>query len=53
MHGSWVVNLEQGERGNLVRDLKSSFLLVDERGNIMPKSSEAAPVGAHAYLLTT
>jgi hypothetical protein len=36
-----------------MQNLDSSFLLVDERGNIMPKTPEAALVAAQAYLLTT
>jgi hypothetical protein len=46
-------NLEQGNQGNHVQNLYSSFLSVDERGNIVPKTPEAALVAAQAYLLTT
>jgi hypothetical protein len=46
-------NEEQGNRGNCVQNLDSSFLSVDERGNIVPKTREAALVAAQAYLLTT
>jgi hypothetical protein len=52
-HGSRVDNLEHSDRMNLSRNLDSSFLLVDERGNIMPKTPEAALVAAQAYLYTT
>jgi hypothetical protein len=52
-HGSRVDNLEHSYRRNLSRNLDSSFLLVDERGNIMPKTPEAALVAAQAYLYTT
>jgi hypothetical protein len=38
---------------NLSRNLNSSFLLVNEQGNIMPKTPEAAVVAAQAYLYTT
>jgi hypothetical protein len=48
-----VDNLKHNDRRNLVRNLDSSFLSVDERGNIMPKTPEAAVVAAQAYLLTT
>jgi hypothetical protein len=48
-HGSQVDNLEHSDRRNLSRNLDSSFLSVDERGNIMLKTPEAA----QAYLYTT
>jgi hypothetical protein len=44
-----VDNLGHADRRNLSRNLDSSFLLVDERGNIIPKTPEAA----QAYLFTT
>jgi hypothetical protein len=53
MHGSRVDNLDHGERQNLAWNLESSFLSVDEQGNIVPKMPEAAHVRAQAYLLTT
>jgi hypothetical protein len=37
----------------LARNLESSFLSVDERGNIIPKTPEAALVVVQAYLFTT
>jgi hypothetical protein len=52
-HGSRVDNLEHSNRRNLSRNLDSSFLLVDEQGNIMLKTPEAALVAAQAYLYTT
>jgi hypothetical protein len=52
-HSSQVDNLENSDRRNLSRNLDSSFLSVDERGNIMPKKTEAALVAAQAYLYTT
>jgi hypothetical protein len=48
-----VDTLEQDDRRNLVQNLESSFLSVDEQENIMPKTPEAALVAAQAYLLTT
>jgi hypothetical protein len=36
--GSRVKNLEHSDRRNISRNLDSSFLLVDEQGNIMPKT---------------
>jgi hypothetical protein len=52
-HGSRVDNLEHSERRNLSRNLDSSFLSVDEWGNIMPKTPEEALVAAQTYLYTT
>jgi hypothetical protein len=52
-HGSGVDNLEHSDRRNLSRNLDSSFLSVDEQGNIMPKTPEATLVAAQAYLYTT
>jgi hypothetical protein len=52
-HGSRVENLAHSDRRNLSRNLDSSFLSVDEQGNIMPKTPEAALVAAQAYLYTT
>jgi hypothetical protein len=53
MHGSRVKNLKHSDRRNLSRNLDSSFLLVDEQGNIMPKTPEAALMVAQTYLYTT
>jgi hypothetical protein len=46
MHGSRVDNLEHSDRRNLSRNLDSSFLSIDEQGNIMAKTPEAALVAA-------
>jgi hypothetical protein len=53
MRVSRMDNLGHGDRRNLTRNLDSSFLSVDEQGNIMPKTLEAALVAAQAYLFTT
>jgi hypothetical protein len=52
-HGSRVENLEHSERRSLSKNLDSSFLSVDEQGNIIPKTPEAALVAAQTYLYTT
>jgi hypothetical protein len=52
-HGSRYENLEYSERQNISKNLDSSFLSVDEQGNIIPKTLEAALVAAQAYLFTT
>jgi hypothetical protein len=52
-HGSRYENLEYLERQSISKNLNSSFLSVDEQGNIIPKTPEAALVAAQAYLHTT
>jgi hypothetical protein len=52
-HRSRFENLEYPERQSLSKNLDSSFLSVDEQGNIIPKTPEAALVAAQAYLHTT
>jgi hypothetical protein len=52
-HGSRFKNLEYSERQSLSKNLDSSFLSIDEQGNIIPKTPEAALVVAQAYLHTT
>jgi hypothetical protein len=52
-HGSRYENLEYSERKSISKNLDSSFLSVDEQGNIIPKTPEAALVAAQAYLHTT
>jgi hypothetical protein len=51
--GSRVKNLEHSDRQNLSRNLDSSFLSVDEQGNVMLKTPEVALVAAQTYLYTT
>jgi hypothetical protein len=53
LHGSRYENLEYSERQSISKNLDSSFLSVDEQGNIIPKTPEAALVAAQAYLHTT
>jgi hypothetical protein len=50
-HGSRVENLKHSDRRNLSRN-DSSFLSIDEQGNIIPKTPEAALVAAQTYLYT-
>jgi hypothetical protein len=52
-HGSRYANLEYSDRQSLSKNLDSSFLSVDEQGNIIPKIPKAALVAAQAYLHTT
>jgi hypothetical protein len=52
-HGSRYKNLEYSDRQSISKNLDSSFLSVDEQGNIIPKTLEAALVAAQPYLYTT
>jgi hypothetical protein len=52
-HGSRFENLEYSERQSISKNLDLSFLSVDEQGNILPKTPEAALVVAQANLHTT
>jgi hypothetical protein len=52
-HGSRFENIEYSERQSLSKNLDLSFLSVNEQGNIIPKTPEAALVAAQAYLHTT
>jgi DNA polymerase III gamma/tau subunit len=52
-HGSRVKNLEHSDRQNLSRNLDSSFLSVDDQGNIMIKTPKATLVVAQTYQYTT
>jgi hypothetical protein len=51
-HGSRYENFEYLDRQSLSKNLDSSFLSVDEQGNIIPKTPKAALVAAQAYLHT-
>jgi hypothetical protein len=51
-HGSMYENLEYSDRQSLSKNLDSYFLSIDEQGNIIPKTPEAALVAAQAYLHT-
>jgi hypothetical protein len=52
-HGSRFKTLEYSERQSISKNLNSSFLSVDEQGNIILKTPKVALVAAQAYLHTT
>jgi hypothetical protein len=52
-YGSRYENLGYSERQSISKNLDSFFLSVDDQGNIIPKTPEAALVAAQAYLHTT
>jgi hypothetical protein len=52
-HGSRYENLWHSERQSISKNHYSSFLSVDDQGNIIPKTPKVALVAAQAYLYTT
>jgi hypothetical protein len=52
-HGSRYKILKYSDRQSLSKNLNSSFLSVDEQGNIIPETPKAALVATQAYLHTT
>jgi hypothetical protein len=52
-YGSRYENLGYSKSQSISKKLDSSFLSVDEQGNIIPKTPEAALLAAQAYLHTT
>ena len=47
-------NIPQNNRGeHLIRDLDLTFMSVDSRGHITPKTPEAAYMAAHTYMMAT
>ena len=52
--GSRMNNIPKNNRGeHLVLDLDLTFMSVDSRGNITPKTPEAAYMAAHTYMMAT
>jgi hypothetical protein len=52
-HGSRFENVKHSERKSLSKNLDSSFLSVNEQGNIIPRTPKAALVAAQTYLYAT
>jgi hypothetical protein len=51
---SRMAHIPEDQRGkHLVQDLDTSFLLIYSRGNITPKTREAAYMATHAYMMAT
>ena len=51
---SRMAGIPEGERGaHLIQDLDMSFISVDSRGHITPKTPEAAYMTAHTYIMAT
>ena len=47
-------NIPENNRGDhLIQDLDLTFMSVDSRGNITPKTPEAAYMATHTYMLAT
>jgi hypothetical protein len=41
----------EAERKNLVKNIDMSFMLIDTRGNIIPKTPKAGYMAAQAYMM--
>jgi hypothetical protein len=49
-----MAGIPENQRGDhLVQDLDMTFMSIDSRGNITPKTPEAAYMAAHAYMMAT
>lgn len=49
-----MAGIPEGECGeHLIQDLDMSFMWIDSRGHIMPKTPEAAYMVTHAYMMVT
>src|SRR5215218_4527088 len=47
---SRLQNIPEAERGNIIQNLAMSFMSIDERGNIIPKTPEAGYMATQAYI---
>ena len=50
---SRMAGIPEAERENLVQNLDMSFMSIDTRGHIIPKTPEAGYMATHAYLMAT
>ncbi|KAK1681565.1 hypothetical protein QYE76_042413 [Lolium multiflorum] len=50
---SRLQNIPEAERGNIIQNLDMSFMSIDERGNIIPKTPEAGYMATQAYILAS
>jgi hypothetical protein len=48
-----MAGIPEAERENLVQNLDMSFMSIDTRGHIIPKTLEAGYMATHAYLMAT
>ncbi|KAK1643586.1 hypothetical protein QYE76_061391 [Lolium multiflorum] len=50
---SRMQNIPEGEREHLIQNLDMSFMSIDTRGNIIPKTPEAGYIATQAYILAS
>ncbi|KAK1604633.1 hypothetical protein QYE76_028306 [Lolium multiflorum] len=50
---SRLQNIPEEERGNIIQNLDMSFMSIDTRGNIIPKTPEAGYMATQAYILAS
>jgi hypothetical protein len=50
---SRMAGIPEAERENLVQSLDMSFMSIDTRGHIIPKTPETGYMATHAYLMAT
>jgi hypothetical protein len=48
-----LAHIPEGEREHLIQNLDMSFMSIDTRGNIIPKTSEAGYMATQAYILAS
>jgi hypothetical protein len=46
-----MTGIPEAERGNLVQNLDMSFMSIDMRGHIIPKTPMAGYIATHTYLM--
>jgi hypothetical protein len=50
---SQLTGIPEGERDNLIQNLNMSFMSIDTRGNIIPKTPEAGYMATRAFLMAS
>ena len=50
---SRLQHIPEGEREHLIQNLDMSFMSIDTRGNIIPKTPEAGYMATQAYILAS
>jgi hypothetical protein len=50
---SQLANVPEAYRENLIQNLNMSFMSIDTRGNIIPKTPEAGYMATHAFLMAS
>jgi hypothetical protein len=50
---SRLANVPEQDRENLIQNLDMSFMSIDTRGNIIPKTPKVGYMATHAYIMTS